>query len=122
MWTEKYRPENFNDFIGSKDIVRVLKVWIEKWMIGKTIFPILILWGRSGIGKTTIAHCLANEFGYELSEYNASDERNVKDIKKVILVTGSRGLLQERRLTVLDEADYLSKASQKILISKISGH
>lgn len=119
VWTEKYRPETLKDFIGNRPIVRVASKWLEGWFKGKVNLPILILHGRSGIGKTTLSHCLAHEFGCAISELNASDERNVNQMRRAIQLTGVLGLELKRRLTIFDEADSITKAAQKVLVSKI---
>jgi len=119
IWTELYRPKTLKDFIGNRNIVKVAKRWLESWWKGKAILPILILHGRSGIGKTTLSHCLGAEYDCSISELNASDERNVKNMRKAIQITGVSGLHHKRRLTILDEADHMSKASQKLLVSNV---
>lgn len=118
VWTEEYRPSSLKDFVGNKAAVQAGLGWMRRWKDGKMIMPILIFYGKSGIGKTTLAYCLGNEYGCVISERNASDSRNAKDMRKVIQETGLKGLSRELRLTVLDEADHLSNASQKVLISK----
>ena len=119
IWTELYRPKTLKDFIGNRNIVKVSKKWLEGWWEGKAILPILILHGRSGIGKTTLSHCLGAEYDCSISELNASDERNVKNMRRAIQITGVSGLHTKHRLTILDEADHMSKASQKLLVSKV---
>ena len=119
IWTELYRPKTLKDFIGNRNVVKVSKRWLEGWWEGKAILPILILHGRSGIGKTTLSHCLGAEYGCAISELNASDERNVKNMRKAIQTTGISGLDTKRRLTIFDEADSMSKAAQKLLVDKV---
>jgi replication factor C large subunit len=120
MFIEKYRPTTLKDFIGSQDIIRASQKWAEAWFNGKALLPYLILHGKSGIGKTTLSHCLAEHYGCAISELNASDERNVGAIKQAIQTNGMTNILgsSKRRLTILDEADHLTKASQLILASK----
>lgn len=119
IWTEKYRPKTLKDFIGNAGVVKVADNWMNKWKSGTPMLQILILHGRSGIGKTTLAHCLAEHHGCAVSEMNASDERNVANIKRAIQTNGIRGIDSKRRLTILDEADSISKSAQKVLVSKI---
>jgi replication factor C large subunit len=119
MFIEKYRPKTLDEFIGSQDIIRASKSWLEAWFKGKALLPYLILHGKSGIGKTTLSQCLGKHFGCAISELNASDDRNAKDIKHAIQINGTANLFGgRRRLTILDEADHLTKASQLILTTK----
>jgi len=118
MYTEKYRPQVLEDYVGNKDIVKVASNWMQSWFDGKVFFPIMILHGRSGIGKTTLAICLGDKFNCAISEQNASDDRNVKQMKRIIQGTGITALDFNRRLTILDEADNLSNKSQRLLVDK----
>jgi len=43
----------------------------------------VVLYGKAGIGKTTTAHALAREMGWEFIELNASDQRTADVIEKV---------------------------------------
>lgn len=64
--SERYRPRTFDDFRGNADIVKVLSARCEN---GGLSGRCLLLWGPSGVGKTTLAriigHRLAgHEFNY----------------------------------------------------------
>jgi len=56
IWAEKYRPENFNEIINQKHIIKRLKSFVEKKNI-----PHLLFAGPAGCGKTTTALCIAKE-------------------------------------------------------------
>lgn len=118
MLTEKYRPKNLSEYIGNEMVVKAVKNYLVQRLKGKAIFPILILYGRSGVGKTTLAYCVSKDLGCEVHEINASDERNKKDILTTILSTSMKSFSGVRRITILDEADNISKSSQKILSQK----
>ena len=73
---QKYRPVTFDDIVGNKPIVNILKDIAKRGNI-----PDFLLSGPPGTGKTSSIICLANElYGKELAkkailELNASDER-----------------------------------------------
>lgn len=46
--------------------------------LGRPKDKILLLTGPPGLGKTTLAHVIANQAGYKVSEVNASDDRSAK--------------------------------------------
>lgn len=48
----------------------------------------VLLVGQPGLGKTSMAHVLARECGYEPLEFNASDTRNKKSIEETIVSSG----------------------------------
>jgi len=114
-WTEKYRPRNLKDVIGNKKAKERISRWAKKWQEGKPDKKAVILYGRPGVGKTTSAYALANDFGWEVIELNASDERNKEIIRRIALsgavneTIGYDGefVAGRKKLIILDEADNL---------------
>jgi replication factor C large subunit len=118
QWTEKYRPKTLSQVVGNDAAIRKMKLWAESWSRDIPRVKALILRGEPGTGKTSSALALANDFGWDVVEMNASDHRNAESIKKVAglgsvsqtLTLGGefRSTNQgKRKLIVLDEADNL---------------
>ncbi len=57
LWSVKYRPESWPDFVGQQDAVRLLQD-----LSTSSNIPHLILLGASGTGKTAAATLFAREF------------------------------------------------------------
>lgn len=78
---ERMRPRTLDDYIGQKQLVgegAVLRKMLDSGRI--TSF---ILWGPPGVGKTTLAHIVANQLKvpfYTLSAVTSG----VKDVRDVI--------------------------------------
>ena len=107
-WTEKYRPQTLSDVVGHNKAVEELKKWAEVWMHGTPQERAVVLYGRAGIGKTTAAHALAHDFGWEVIELNASDQRTADIIEKVAGSASQMSTLDgsnTKRLVIMDEAD-----------------
>jgi replication factor C large subunit len=104
-WTEKYRPATLEKVVGNRMSVADLRRWAEVWEAGRGKKAV-ILAGAPGIGKTSAALALANEFGWGVVEMNASDTRNADSIRRVALL----GALGE---TFTDEGDYASSKEGK---------
>ncbi len=107
-WTEKYRPQLLSQVVGHNKAVEELKLWAESWKKGVPKERAVVLYGRAGIGKTTAAHALAREMGWEAIELNASDQRTADIIEKVAGSASKMGTLDgsgEKRLVIMDEAD-----------------
>jgi DNA polymerase III delta prime subunit len=85
-WLEKYRPKTFKDYLNYKDYSEIVNKWIKPFIKNNNITskPFLILYGPPAYGKTTLAHCIFKDFGYEILECNASDTRNKSKLEKRI--------------------------------------
>lgn len=116
-WTEKYRPATLDKVVGNRAAVADLRKWAEAWEAGRGKKAVILV-GAPGIGKTSAALALANDFGWGVVEMNASDTRNADSVRSVALL----GALGEtftsegeyvsskegrRKLIILDEADNL---------------
>lgn len=106
MWSEKYRPRLVEQMIGNEDARLATVKWLAGWVSGSK--PLLLV-GPPGTGKTTLVHVLAEQFGYDLVEMNASDTRN-RDIlrNRITPIFQNTGLLGRRIMLFLDEVDGIS--------------
>lgn len=124
LWTEKYRPQKFDELLVDDDVLNIMKGIIQR-----KIMPNIIISGSPGTGKTTTIHCLARTlFGGDCDDYifeiNASDDRGIKtnemietfcDKKISKIQNGCR-----HKIIILDEADNMTLKCQQ-LIKKIMG-
>jgi holliday junction DNA helicase RuvB len=60
------RPSRLGEYIGQKDVIEKLKVGLEAALGRKEPFEHALLSGPPGLGKTTLAHIIANEMGTRL--------------------------------------------------------
>lgn len=99
MFVEKYKPRTVQEIIGHKDQIKELTAWLQGFPGEKRG---VLITGPPGIGKTTMAHLVANTCGYKVAEYNASDTRSVKALDGL----GFKRLFKE--VVIMDEIDGLS--------------
>jgi len=105
-----------DELAGNDSIKEELKIWALNWQRGKRQQPIM-LYGPTGVGKTSFAHAVAETFDWELIETNAGELRNADNLKSVIGSSASTGsLFGGLRLVVIDEVEYLDRGGMATLV------
>ena len=108
----KLRPEHLNDVLGQDHLIGKGKV-LTNLVKEKRLFNI-IFYGRSGIGKTTIALALMNEFKERYRLLNAT-VNSKKDFEVVI----EEAKMYNGMILIVDEIHRMNKDKQDILLSYI---
>jgi replication factor C subunit 1 len=127
LWTEKYKPQKYDEVIGNKALIEKLAKWLKSWAANrKNNFPkggkddvsqfrAALLSGPPGIGKTTAAHMVSKIEGFEVIEFNASDTRSKKSLDATVKETTHSSSIMDlfsatpkQKVLIMDEVDGMS--------------
>lgn len=105
----KMRPKCLNDVVGQKHLISDNKI-IRNMVNNKRLFS-MILYGKPGIGKTTIATAIVEELGLRYRMLNAVIN-NKKDFDVVVEEAKMFGGM----VVIMDEIHRLNKDKQDLLL------
>lgn len=106
----KLRPNKLSDILGQSHLIGKDKV-LTNLVKNKKIFN-MILYGQSGIGKTTIALALVNELGERYRMLNATINS-----KKDFEIAIEEAKMYGHMILIVDEIHRMNKDKQDILLS-----
>ena len=110
LWVEKYRPTDLSTYVGNEHLTEKVKVYLESEVV-----PHLLLFGKAGTGKTTLAKIVVNNIDCDYMYINASDENKVDDVRNKIKTFASSVGFKSLKVIILDECDYLTPNAQAAL-------
>jgi DNA polymerase III subunit gamma/tau len=114
----KYRPQNFDEFIGNSATVRSLKVVLQTKEKPNAYF----FSGPSGCGKTTLARIIAKELEChenDIREYNMSNNRGIDTAREIISNLPFRPLYGQTKVYILDEIHKATAEFQNALLKAV---
>ena len=105
----KLRPKKLDDIIGQKHLIGKNKI-LTNLVKNKKLFS-MILYGKPGIGKTSIAMAMVNELGVKYRMLNAVIN-NKKDFDTVV----EEAKMYNGLVLIMDEIHRLNKDKQDLLL------
>ena len=114
---ERMRPKTLNSYIGQQHLLKEgasLRRALDSGLI-----PSMILWGPPGVGKTTLAHLIADYLQRPVHLLSAISS-GVKDVREIIQKVEQSGMFQQKgTLLFIDEIHRFSKAQQDSLLGAV---
>ncbi len=110
LWVEKYRPDSIDTYIGNEHLKSKVEIYLESGDL-----PHLLLYGKAGTGKTTLAKLLVKNIECDYLYINASDENNVDTVRTKVKNFASTIGFKDMKIIILDECDYITPNAQAAL-------
>ncbi len=110
------RPEKFDEFIGQKEVVDSLKLYIEAANQRKESLDHVLLFGPPGLGKTTLANIISKELSVSLKQTSGPVLERAGDLAGVLTN------LQGRDVFFIDEIHRLNSVVEEYLYSAMEDY
>ena len=115
---ERMRPRTLDQYVGQRHLVGegcILRKMIESGNLSS-----FILWGPPGVGKTTLAHIIAETLDRDFFTLSAVTA-GVKDVREVFEKARGNGLFNQKGAPILfiDEIHRFNKAQQDALLGAV---
>lgn len=105
------RPHTLHQYIGQKQVVQELSIYIEAAKLRQESLDHVLLFGPPGLGKTTLAMIIANEMNVNLKTTTGPALEKPGDVLALL------NELQPGDILFIDEIHRLSKVIEEVLYS-----
>lgn len=106
---ESIRPQSLNEYVGQNEVKENIRVFIEAAKMRNEPLDHVLLYGHPGLGKTTLAHIIANELGTNLRTSSGPAIEKSGDLAAVL------SNLEPGDVLFIDEIHRMPKFIEEIL-------
>ena len=110
------RPRNLDEYIGQERVVDNLRVYIRAAKQRGEAMDHVLLAGPPGLGKTSLAHIIAEELGVELRPTSGPVIEKRGDLAAILTS------IQEREVLFIDEIHRLNRAVEEVLYPAVEDY
>ena len=105
------RPDSFDEYIGQSDVKENINVFVKAAKLRGTNLDHVLLYGPPGLGKTTLAHIIANELGTNIKTASGPTIEKSGDLAAIL------STLEPNDVLFIDEIHRIPRYIEEILYS-----
>ena len=110
------RPQKLADYVGQENMKEMLHVFIQTAIKREECLDHVLLYGPPGLGKTTMAHIIANEMHTNIKSVAAPSLKRVGDLAAIL------SSLEAGDVLFIDEIHRLPKVIEEVLYSAMEDY
>ena len=103
------RPSSLDEYVGQSEIKENLRVFIKACMMRDEVLGHVLLYGPPGLGKTTLAHIIANELGVNIKTASGPSIEKSGDLAAIL------STLEPGDVLFIDEIHRMPRYIEEIL-------
>lgn len=110
------RPERLSEYLGQSKVKEKVSIFIEAAKRRKEALDHVLLYGPPGLGKTTLAHIVANELGVKIYSTSGPVIERVGDLASILTN------LNDKDVLFIDEIHRLNRIVEEYLYSAMEDY
>ncbi len=109
IFERNIRPQSLEEYVGQQEIKENLRVFIKAAIMRSEPLDHVLLYGPPGLGKTTLAHIIANELGSNIKTASGPSIEKTGDLAAVL------STLEPGDVLFIDEIHRMPKFIEEVL-------